>query len=153
MIILGFASLISGQYAPPFQANPSISPAQVYGPPKLAPSAHLYDLLLLLHPPRLCPPHGAKWIEPGTPEIVAPSNYIGFVSSGRIAVWIRPSNVNCGSPSQHLSSDQLSRFLICGFPTIHSISSSPVFAVWDPIFQKIEAGNWKALLRTPIDSA
>jgi len=41
---LGFAALIFGQYAPPFQANPPIFPAQVYGPPKLAPPAHLYDL-------------------------------------------------------------------------------------------------------------
>lgn len=41
---MGFAALISGQYAPPFQANPPISPAQVYGPPALAPPSPLYGL-------------------------------------------------------------------------------------------------------------
>lgn len=43
-MILGFAGLISGQYAPPFRANPQLSTAQAYGPPELMSAAPLYGL-------------------------------------------------------------------------------------------------------------
>jgi hypothetical protein len=50
VIILGFATLISGQYAPPVQTHPPIFPAQVYGPPELPAPAPVYG------PPTPAPP-------------------------------------------------------------------------------------------------
>ena len=137
VIILGFAALISGQYAPPFQANPPIPPAQEYGPPKLAPPAHLYGLPA--PPPSfaaLVPPLVPSESNLVPPQFSPPSPISGSLAqTGFLSGFASPVS-NAGAQTSTSALTNSGGFSFAASPHFTAVPAPPSSQYGTPSFKK-----------------